>query len=592
MAIVQISRVTQRKGLASDLPQPLASAELGWAIDERRLFIGNGTLEDGAPVIGNTEVLTEFSDILGFATSYIYRGEAAGYTVQTGPTLGSPTTQSIQSRLDSYAVITDFGPTGDGITDVTADINRALYQIYCREVNPAIRRSLFFPAGVYVITDTLDIPPYAKLYGEGAESTIIYFNVQNWTSAISYASGVLVYNVSTGFYYRSNYVVPVGKNIGDNNPDGNPYWTQETLPSYIFRTADSLQQIDANIETNGALPPGNVEVSGMKFVTNRTNSAALIQNASSCVFDTVNFEGSLSSAELNSSGAGTMAVDWASTSSSVSSNATFNNCKFSKFTYATNTDQQIKGVTFSNSEFTTLYQGVVLGGLTPVNGGATGVRIVQNTFDLVYKEGIVIENVELNCSAYNTFYDVGNHFQGVGTPETAIINMDGDNNVSVGDMFERTTANSGDLHPRIALNNRNNMAMSMNARSLTFYQAGSAVDTFSNTLDLGTYQRTAGIEDTLVNNSTNDLVVISQTGLAPIYAFKIDYTIIRGTAYRTGTISASSGTGFSYTDDFTENSTTGVTLSLVDNSGDVTVSYTTTSTGTNGSIKYSITNLS
>jgi hypothetical protein len=430
------------------------------------------------------------------------------------------------------------------------------------------------------------------LYGEGAESTIIYFNVQNWTSAISYASGVLVYNVSTGFYYRSNYVVPVGKNIGDNNPDGDPYWTQETLPGYIFRTADSLQQIDANIETNGALPPGNVEVSGMKFVTNRTNSAALIQNASSCLFDAVNFEGSLSSAELVSSAAGSMAVDWASTSSSVSSNATFNNCKFSKFTYATNTDQQIKGVTFSNSEFTTLYQGVVLGGSTPVNGGATGVRITQNTFDDVYKEGIVIENVGLNCSAYNTFYDVGNHFQGVGTPETAIINIDGDNNVSVGDMFERTTANSGDLHPRIALNNRNNMAMSMNARSLTFYQAGSAVDTFSNTLDLGTYQRTAGIEDTLVNNSTNDLVVISQTGLAPIYAFKIDYTIIRGTAYRTGTISASSGTGFSYTDDFTENSTTGVTLSLVDNSGDVTVSYTTTSTGTNGSIKYSITNLS
>ena len=591
MAIVQISRITQRKGLASDLPQPLAGAELGWAVDERKLFIGNGTLEDGAPVIGNTEVLTEFSDILGFATSYIYRGEAAGYTAQTGATLGTPVAQSIQSRLDSYAVITDFGPVGDGITDVTSDINRALYQIYCREVNPAIRRSLFFPAGVYIITDTLDIPPYAKLYGEGAESTIIYFNVQNWTSAISYAASVLVYNVSTGFYYRSNFIVPVGKNIGDNNPDGDPYWTQETLPDYIFRTADSLQQIDANIETNGALPPGNVEISGMKFVTNRTNSAGLIQNASMCLFDAVSFEGSLGEVDLTTAGAGAKAIDWASTSSSISSNVTFNNCKFSKFTYATNTDQQIKGVTFSNSEFTTLYQGILLGGVTPVDGGATGVRVVQNTFDNVYKEGIVIENVSLNCSAYNTFYDVGNHFQGSGTPETAIISLDGDNNVSVGDMFERTTANSGDLHPRIALNNRNNMAMSMNARGLTFYQAGTAVDTFSNTLDLGTYQRTAGIEDTLVNNTTNDLVVVSQTGLAPIYSFRIDYTVIRGTAHRTGTIVASSGVGFSYTDDFTENSTTGVTLTLVDNTGDVTVSYTTTSTGTNGSIKYSITNL-
>jgi hypothetical protein len=49
-------RITARKGLQVDLPQPLAGAELGWAVDERRLFIGNGPLEDGAPVVGNTEI--------------------------------------------------------------------------------------------------------------------------------------------------------------------------------------------------------------------------------------------------------------------------------------------------------------------------------------------------------------------------------------------------------------------------------------------------------------------------------------------------------------------------------------------------------
>ena len=55
MAIVQISRITHRQGLAENLPQ-LAGGELGWSIDERKLYIGNGTLTDGAPVIGNTEV--------------------------------------------------------------------------------------------------------------------------------------------------------------------------------------------------------------------------------------------------------------------------------------------------------------------------------------------------------------------------------------------------------------------------------------------------------------------------------------------------------------------------------------------------------
>ena len=62
MAIVQVSRITNRKGLEENLPQ-LAGAELGWATDARRLYIGNGTLTDGAPVIGNTEILTEFSEV-------------------------------------------------------------------------------------------------------------------------------------------------------------------------------------------------------------------------------------------------------------------------------------------------------------------------------------------------------------------------------------------------------------------------------------------------------------------------------------------------------------------------------------------------
>jgi hypothetical protein len=162
VAIVQISRITARKGLQVDLPQPLAGAELGWAVDDRRLFIGNGTLEEGAPAVGNTEILTEYSDILSFADQYTYQGEAAGYTVQTGATSGTPVSQSIQSRLDSYAVITDFGATGDGSTDDTAAINRALSQLYTVQNNTQVRRSLFFPAGTYIVTDTIVIPSFAR----------------------------------------------------------------------------------------------------------------------------------------------------------------------------------------------------------------------------------------------------------------------------------------------------------------------------------------------------------------------------------------------------------------------------------------------
>ena len=69
MAVIQISKIQVRRGLGEDLPN-LASGEMGWSIDERRLFIGNGTLTEGAPDIGNTEILTIYSPI-GAALSNI-----------------------------------------------------------------------------------------------------------------------------------------------------------------------------------------------------------------------------------------------------------------------------------------------------------------------------------------------------------------------------------------------------------------------------------------------------------------------------------------------------------------------------------------
>ena len=485
MAIVQISRITQRKGLEADLPQPLAGAELGWAVDQRRLFIGNGTLADGAPVVGNTEVLTEFSDILSFTSQYTYKGDAAGYTVQTGSTPGDPVAQSIQSRLDSYAVITDFGATGDGVTDVTTNINRALFQIFCRSTNPSARRSIFFPAGIYIITDTLNIPPNCQLYGEGPDSTIISFNVQAHTSTVAYTAGVLV--SSGGSFYRSLIPVPIGILIGNAT-----YWISESLPEYIVQTADSLQQTGVNIATNGAGLPGNIEISSMKFLTNQVHNGVLIEQADRCVFESVTIQGPLTNVDLVDAGDDVAAIRWISSESNVSRNVTWNNCRFSGFTYATDTQQQIQGVTFSNCDFDTLHQGIVLGGAVPVRGGATGVRIVQNTFDSIHSQGIVIDGVSHNATAYNTFYDVGNGFNGYTFPATSIIVIDAENNVSIGDMFGRNTSQSG-TYPRINLSDTTSIALGMNISGITYYQDNIQNNTQANQLELGRYQRTAGI---------------------------------------------------------------------------------------------------
>jgi hypothetical protein len=496
--------------------------------------------------------------------------------VQTGATAGSPVSQSLQSRLDSYAIVTDFGATGDGTTDDSAAINRALNQLYCREINPQIRRSLFFPAGTYIVTDTINVPPYAKLYGEGSNSSIVNFNVQAHTSLIAYAEGVLV--SSTGSFYRSLADVPIGIVIGNGT-----YWVLESLPDYIGRTADSLQQTGVNIATNGATPPKNIEMSGMAIQTNQLHDALLIENAQHCFFDSVDIIGPLVEADLNTGVDDINAIDWASTPSLPCQHVNFNNCRFAGFTYAVNTEQQINGAVISNSQLDTLYEGVVLGGASPSNGGATGVKMMHNIFDNIYEEGILINGVSLNASGYNMFYDVGNHFNGSSSPASAVITIDAINNISVGDMFQRTTAFSG-TYPRIKI---------FNSATQTI-PASIGVDSAAQ-IQMGSFVRETGTQATLSAGATaTTLFTVSS---AQIKAFSMEYTITRETSVRTGTITVvndaddSAGDGLSYTDDFVQNSDTDVILEVSDVGSTMSVKYTTSAARAAGRIYYSLTHL-
>jgi len=593
VAILQISRITQRKGLAQDLPAPLAGAELGWAIDERKLYIGNGELAEGAPVVGNTEVLTEFSDLLSYVTAYTYQGDAAGYTVQTGATSGSPATQSIQSRLDSYAIVTDFGVTGDGVTDDTAAINRALYQLYCRQNNTQVRRSLFFPAGTYLVTGTILVPPFAQLYGEGSDSSIISFQVNNWVTLTPYAVGVMVYYTNNSKYYRAKVTVPAEDPANPGSailPTDSVYWEEQPLPTYVVQTSDSLQQTGVNIGTNGAVPPQNIEIISMAFKTaNAGNGASVLHNVclidrtSQMSFDAVNFQGPFTTTDGDTEIESLACVNFNSSPSLPCTQINFTGCKFSNATYGINTSSVIKGCTVSNGYFDVLFQGVVL------TTDPTGVRIVENIFDNIYHEGIVFAGASLNASAYNIFYDVGNIFLGIVT--TPVIDIDADNNVSIGDLFERNTADSVS-HPRVALNNTGSIVLGMNVRGISYKIDGTANETIANQMQLGEYTRTTGVADVLTDATTENLFVVN-TGLSdPITTFKVDYAITRNTSYRSGTMNIVSGTAFTYSDDYVENSPTGITMVAAQAGGNVTVSYTSSSTGTDGSIKYSITHLS
>jgi hypothetical protein len=261
--------------------------------------------------------------------------------------------------------------------------------------------------------------------------------------------------------------------------------------------------------------------------------------------------------------------------------------------YAINTPQQLKSITFSNNYLSTFYQGIYLGG-TPVNGGATGFRMLGNMFDTIYANGIVIDAVSLNMSAYNIFFDVGNEFNGTTLPAFSVIDIDAINNVSIGDVFERTTTYSN-IHPRIKLNNTNSIALGMNISDITFYQSNVANQTFANQMALGTYQRSSGIQDNLtVSGSEQTLFTFDADNIA---AVKIDYTTVTDSnnAVRTGTFtivrSTSDSTGaLASSDSGIENSATGVTFSVSEDVSTSVISwkYITSNSGT---INYSVTKL-
>lgn len=246
MAVTQVSRIQVRRGLQQDLPQ-LASAELGWSIDTRKLYIGNGTLEEGAPIVGITEILTSQSDLASLIGSYTFIGNVAGYTAQTGSSLLNPTIRSLQQKLDDFVNIRDFGATGNGVDDDTAAINRALTQIYkstISNVDARARRTIYFPGGTYLTSNTIQIPPYTRIIGDGMSSSVIRCQFGNRAVA----------------------------NVTDNNFNI-PTVSSTTLPSFI-----DIQNLKLENIGTGTIEPilnldsaSNVRIQNVFFQSNASN---------------------------------------------------------------------------------------------------------------------------------------------------------------------------------------------------------------------------------------------------------------------------------------------------------------------------------
>lgn len=172
MAVVQISKIQVRRGQKnsnSGVPQ-LSSAEFAWAVDSQELFIGNGSVAEGAPYVGNTKILTEHDNILDLASSYQFASNDTSITLSVSRTL--------QGKLDEYVSVLDFGAVGDGATDNVLAFETAFEQLF-RNVDDDYKKVLYVPNGDYLFNSDLEIPSGVILRGETQLGAVLNINTRN-----------------------------------------------------------------------------------------------------------------------------------------------------------------------------------------------------------------------------------------------------------------------------------------------------------------------------------------------------------------------------------------------------------------------------
>jgi len=180
MAVIQISKIQVRRGLNENLPA-LDSGELGWSVDTRQLYIGNGTIAEGAPTPGVTEILTAYSN--GALEVQVQQLEANVANLQSNVI-------TIQSEIASLAptvvMLSDniASPANVGITVNPSSTTRVYYNIV-RGTNARI--------GVIKATNLSGTITYDDEYDETANLGVIlgfttYSNVGQLTYVSTYAN--------------------------------------------------------------------------------------------------------------------------------------------------------------------------------------------------------------------------------------------------------------------------------------------------------------------------------------------------------------------------------------------------------------------
>lgn len=407
MAVVQISRIQVRRGQknqGSGLPQ-LASGELGWAIDTREMYVGNGAVSEGAPAVGNTKILTQYDNIFALANSYAYRADDA--FIQTGSTSVSPVLRTLQDRLDDRVSVRSFGVTGDSSQAAKVPLQRAIDQLYLNSATKGSEKSrvvLHLEAGIYSIDGTVYIPPNATIKGAGVDKTVI----------------------------RCSASAAILQTVNDSS----------TVGSYADDSSSTFNNQARNITISDLTLESTTGNLGLNLVSCRNS-----------LFENIKIIGTWSSGDtIDTSFDTNIGLRIDSLSGAVeSSNNKFVNCAITKWGYGIMSNFDINHNVFDRCNFEVLGNGVnfgvdmILG--SPAQGREKGPsnNIVCNCkfFD-VNRYGIWIENGEYNTSKGNSFESVGNEGGTEAQAVYSILKFNKNGNQSINDYFARTKALSYD----------------------------------------------------------------------------------------------------------------------------------------------------
>lgn len=194
MAVIQISRIQHRRGLEADLPN-LASAELGYSVDSRKLYIGNGTIEEGAPSLGRTEVLTQYS-ILDF-TSAINANIAA---LQQGLTLTNSNIVAVSNRVLALEA-QSFGYYTQTLFPNVNNINITTISNSSSTISYSIAQGTAERSGTITLARANSVVAIDETYSENSSTDVVFNITANTTTTVwNYAStlgGTLYYRINS-----------------------------------------------------------------------------------------------------------------------------------------------------------------------------------------------------------------------------------------------------------------------------------------------------------------------------------------------------------------------------------------------------------